>query len=109
MTTAMSTAIRVRIGNEERTIEEADESWINQQINRRRAAGELVCVTVRVELEGINVVLRTPSCPSTGGGGRPPTPRERDIFELWERRGLNDPAFTGGNLVAFLRQLTQLI
>lgn len=101
--------ISIRIAQEERKFEDADESWINQQINRRRAAGELVCVAVRVALDGINVALQTPTCPSTGGGGRPPTPRERDILELWERRGLSDPAFTGGNLVAFLQQLTQLI
>ena len=44
-----------------------------------------------------------------GGGGRPARPREKAIFDLWDQRGLYDSGFTGGNLIAFLKQLNQYI
>lgn len=96
--------IRIRIGEEERDYASADEHWINQQINRWRADGQAVCVRVTVQKAGLDMVLSTPTC-ATGGGGRPPRPQEKQVFELWDQRGLNDASFTGGNLIAFLRQL----
>ena len=101
--------ISIRIAEEERKIEDAEESWINRQINRRRAGGESVCVLVMIHVDSLHLVLKTPGCPQDGGGGRAPNPHENKVIELWDKRGLNAPAFTGGNLVAFLRQLTQLI
>ncbi len=99
--------ITVRIAEEERQLDAADEQWINQQINRRRADGQTVCVRVTVHKDDLDVVLSTPNCAS-GGGGRPPRPREREVLDLWNQRGLNDINFTGGSLVAFLKQLKRL-
>ncbi len=101
--------IRIRIGETEKEFGSADESWINQQINRRRAEGQTVCVRVTVHEGDLNMVLSTPSCVTSGGGGRPPSPREKELFDLWNQRGLNDTDFTGGNLVAFLKQLKNLL
>lgn len=97
--------IRIRIGDEERDYASADEQWINQQINRRRADGQVVCVRVTVRESGLDMILSTPSCKTSGGSGRPPRPEEKRVFDLWDKRGLNDASFTGGNLIAFLRQL----
>lgn len=97
--------IRIRIGDEERELASADEHWINQQINRRRADGQSVCVRITVHEGDLDMVLTTPTCGTSGGGGRPPRPREKEVFELWNQRGLNDVNFTGGNLVAFLKQI----
>jgi hypothetical protein len=96
--------ITIRIAEEERQLDAVDEQWINQQINRRRADGQSVCVIVTVHKDDLDMVLSTPNCAS-GGGGRPPRPREKEVFDLWNQRGLNDTDFTGGNLVAFLKQL----
>lgn len=101
--------IRIRIGGEEREFASADEQWINQQINRRRADSQPVCVRVTVHEGGLDMVLSTPTCGASGGGGRPPRPQEKEVFDLWNRRGLDDADFTGGNLVAFLKQLKQLL
>lgn len=99
----------IKIGQTEVPLEQADEGWINQQINGRRADGALVCVQVTLFEGEVNVVLRTPTCGNGGGGGRLPNEREKRIFQLWDERGLNSPDFTGGNLVGFLRQLRRIL
>ncbi|MBT4482821.1 MAG: hypothetical protein HOC71_03985 [Candidatus Latescibacteria bacterium] len=101
--------IKIRIGDEEREIGSIDEHWINQQINRRRADGLIVCVRVSIHEGSLNMVLSTPTCGTSGGGNRPPNLQEKDIFDLWNKRGLNDANFTGGNLVAFLKQFKHFI
>ena len=101
--------VSIRIGSEERKLEEADESWINQQINRRRADREVVCVRVTVRTGSLDLILSTPTCASGGGGGRAPNPQEREVFDLWAKLGLNNSDFSGGNLVAFLKQLRRLL
>ncbi|MEN6571004.1 MAG: hypothetical protein ABFD24_04095 [Anaerolineaceae bacterium] len=100
--------ILIKIGEEERVLAEASEQWINQQINRRRADGISVCIIVTINERDLNLVLSTPSCNNFGGGGRPPTPKENKVYELWDQRGLSKPDFTGGNLVSFLHQFENL-
>jgi hypothetical protein len=97
--------IRIRIGDSERTLKDAEESWINQQINRRRQAGGQVCVRVFIESSSVNMVLSTPECGNEGVRGRPPNVKEKSIFDLWDKLGLNKPNFHGGNLIAFLKQI----
>src|SRR6266496_239614 len=96
--------VTIHIGDSERSLSEADASWINQQINRRRSDNLPVCVRVMVVTDELNMVLTTPTCGGSHGGGRAPYRREQEVFELWERRGMNQPDFTGGVLIAFLRQ-----
>ncbi len=100
--------VSVKIGGTELGLAQADEGWINQQINRRRADGEVVCVRVRIDVPPLNMALATPTCASDGGG-RPPNPDESRILDLWAKHRMNTADFTGGNLVAFLRQLERLI
>lgn len=99
--------IVLTIGGQEREIESIDEQWINQQINQRRAAGEDVCVRVTIRQNNLNLSLATPTCPG-GGRGRPPLPEEQEVLDLWKARGLNDVNFSGGSVVAFLKQLKRL-
>ena len=101
--------INIRIGETERDIDSATESWINQQINRRRADGVSVCVRVIVKEGDLDMILSTPTCEPSGGGGRPPRPREKSVFNLWNQRGLNEANFAGGNLIAFLKQLKHIL
>ncbi len=53
--------IRVRIGETEKDLQNVDESWINQQINRRRADGISVCVRVIIKDRDLDMALSTPT------------------------------------------------
>jgi hypothetical protein len=100
--------ISVTIGPSTRELNEANESWINQQINGRLHDGAAICVRVSIQEPGLNMVMATPDCGS-GGGGRPPTDRELRVFELWTKQRLDTRDFRGGNLVAFLHQLSSVL
>lgn len=101
--------INVKIGADEKDLASVESSWINQQINRRRAAGEMVCVRVRIQVGSLDMVLSTPTCTTGGGGGRLPNREEQEIFALWAKHKLDRQDFTGGALVAFLHQLQRLL
>ncbi len=98
--------IEVQIGSIKKNLEEVNAGWINEQLARRRRDDEPVCVQVFIDKSPLNMRLATPDCPSRVGG-RAATPRENNIFELWERHRMNDSNFTGGNLMAFLRQVSR--
>lgn len=99
----------VKIGSSEQPLENADESWINNQINGRRRDGETVCVLVRLKEDPVDLILSTPNCGGGGGGSRLPNAQEERIIELWNKHGLNQREFQGGNLVAFLKQLRRIL
>lgn len=101
--------ISVRIGEAERELGNVSESWVNQQINRRREDGISVCVEVIIKEGEFDMRLATPTCVSRGGGSRVPRQSEEKVFTLWRKRGLNDTDFTGGNLNAFLKQLKRIV
>ncbi|MCK5606625.1 hypothetical protein KAR91_32285 [Candidatus Pacearchaeota archaeon] len=99
--------IRVFIGDSEREIHDATPQWINEQINRRRADGVQFCVHVLIDSNPVNLSLTTPGCSgSGGGGGRQPNLQENKVLDLWEKFHLRTNGFTGGNLVAFLKQIS---
>lgn len=100
--------ITIRIEGEERDLSIASEEWINQQISRRRADGQVVCVRVTVRQADLNMVLSTPTCGSKSGG-RPPLSQESKVLDLWNQRKLDSVDFTGSNLVAFLKELSRLL
>ncbi len=100
-----SMTIRVKIGAIERDIGEADSYWINEQINRLQNDGVVVCVQVFIEQESVRLRLATYGCQSVGGGNRALTPQENEIVTLWKKLHLDSDNFTGGNLVAFLKQI----
>lgn len=105
----MAAQVRVIIGTESRPLSDAREDWINEQVRRRSAEGA-VCVRVRVEGSDVDLTLSTPRCPTGGGGGyRTLTDLEREVLDLWERRGLRGPDFNGGHVNAFLKQLRRLV
>jgi hypothetical protein len=100
----------IKIGNDERELRDADPQWIAQEIKGRRKDGQAVCVTVRIDEPGATLSLCTPACRMSvgGGGGRAPNAREAAIFELWNKRGLNDGEVEPGEVIAFVQQVLRL-
>jgi hypothetical protein len=98
----------VKIGNEQRSLSDADQQWVNDQLRRRRADGTNICVQVVLKSGSIDMVLATPDCGTGGGGGRRPTSQESELFQLWAKRGLSDPNFNAGDVIAFLSQIRSL-
>jgi len=98
--------IRIRIGNSERELSDISPEWINQQIRKRRADGISVCVQVIINNNTANIVLSTPTCNSGGGLGRPLNKEEKVLVSIWDKLHLNTQKFSGGNLVAFLKQIS---
>lgn len=101
--------IKIKINEDERLFDEIDEQWIPQQINRRRANGEVVCVRVTIQQGNLCLVLATPTCQGSGGGGGQFNQQERSVIDLWMKLGLSSYEFSGGNLNAFLKQLRKLM
>jgi hypothetical protein len=98
----------IKIGGEQRPLRDASEQWISEQLRRRRAEGASICVQVVLKTNSIDMVLATPDCQGGGGGVRPPTQQEKELFELWAKRGLNDATFSAGNVIAFLKQVRSI-
>lgn len=98
--------IKVKIGSEERNLEDVTPGWIKEQIIRRRRDGETICVRVFIEKDPLHMSLSTTDCPATAGPRRLPKPQERRVFELWDRLGLNEADFAAGQLIAFLKQVS---
>lgn len=101
--------VTLSIGSVDVPLEQVSEGWINQQLGRRRADGSSVCVRVNVQTDDARLILTTPDCSSSIGGARRPNRLEERIFQLWKERGLNRSDFEGGQVVAFLHQLRQMI
>ena len=103
--------VTLTIGSSQRNLgsrSDVDESWINRQVNGRRADGEQVCVRVRIETSGLDLTLASAGCGGGRGSGSLSADEQR-LVDLWVERGLSKADFAGGNVVAFLHQLFRLI
>ena len=97
--------IKVKIGTEEKVLEDVTAGWLKEKINRRRLNGDLVCAQISIVEPPLNMILSTNGCPSSDSRSRAPKPAEQRIFDLWARLKLNMPEFDIGQLIAFLRQV----
>lgn len=98
--------VRVQIGFDEKLLNEIDESWIVHHINARKHGGVNVIIKVFIESGDIYMTLSTPGC--SNSGGRAPKPKEMEIFQLWDKHGLNNQNFSAGNLISFLKQIRSM-
>jgi hypothetical protein len=48
--------VSVAIAGESRNLDDAPESWINQQVARRRKNGVSVCVVVTINTSGVTLI-----------------------------------------------------
>jgi hypothetical protein len=100
---------KIFIGNSEHHFCDVSESWIEHQVHERRRDGQPVCARVVLKAHSVDMVLATPNCAPGSGGGRQPNGKELDILRIWEKERLNDPLWTVGNLIAFVKRARSLI
>lgn len=99
--------VTVEIGDSVRKFDSTKEvktQWIHEQTRSRQKENGKVCVRVIVHRPTGDIPLSTPDCPRRTGGRRP-TAQEQEVFDLWDKLGLNETGFNSGNVVAFLRQV----
>ena len=99
----------IRIGTNEKLLNDVTESWIVQHVQQRKEQNQPVCVQIILKDGCVDMVLSTPACGGGGGGGRPPNQKELSVFNLWNERHLNQNDWAVGNLIAFLKQLQRYI
>lgn len=99
--------VRIKIGDYEKKLDNIDECWINQTINGYRKEKIPLSVHVIFEEGSLNMVLSAP--PPKSSFIRKPRGAEIQICNLWNEVGLNNPEFTGGNLIAFIKQLKKIL
>jgi hypothetical protein len=97
--------ITIFIGHSSRTVKDFTPTWLREQIEQRRKDGLIASVRVEIRTDCANLVLATPGATIQGAGGRPPNLAEKEILDLWDKRGLNDSGFGIGQLIAFLNQI----
>ncbi|MFP4381881.1 MAG: hypothetical protein ACLFUS_15385 [Candidatus Sumerlaeia bacterium] len=100
--------IRVNIAGAERELGKADKNWIIHQIEARQKEGQLVCVRVIVEEDGVNMILSTPTCAETSNSRLRPNQKEKTIIEIWEKSGLSSHSFKALNVIRFFEQIEKL-
>jgi hypothetical protein len=86
--------------------DDIDERQIIDHITNRKEAGQKVCLRVLIQSSDLDFSLT--NCPSGSSRTRKPTPKEREIIDLWNKFGLNDDDFGPGEVVAFTKQTRKL-
>jgi hypothetical protein len=95
----------ITIGGVTKELKDADSAWIAAQLNGRKHGGS-VCVRVRIKTANADIALSSGACTgSGGGGGRQPNGKESELFDLWNRKHLNQAEFSIGELVSFVNTI----
>jgi hypothetical protein len=102
--------VTVQIGDTVLDLSAVTQSWLEDQIGRRKRDHQPICVVLRIQEPGLDIKLATQACGSSGGGGgRPPNPREQDIITLWNDRNISAGDFSAGHFYSFIQHLRRLV
>jgi len=96
--------VEIRIGETSRSFNDYRESWIHNQIKRRRKDGINPCVKVRINEGSVNLSLITSNCPGSRASSSNFDKQMREIIALWNKH-IKGEDYTSGQIIAFLKQL----
>lgn len=103
-------SIRIRIGQDERELNQADEHWITSRIRQEEADQGSVCIRIFIKAGDVDIILSSGGCPKSACGvGRRATAKEQEFFDLWNKLELNANDVTGGKVNAFLKQARRIV
>lgn len=96
----------VQIGSERRSLSDATQQWIAEQVHRRSQAGQGTCVQVSIQESNVNVAFQVGDCGGSSiGSPRVLSAEEQKVVDLWNQRGLDSGRLDLGRLIAFLQQI----
>ena len=96
----------ITVGNSNpRDIPPIDAGWLRDRIRELRSRKMPVCVTIRIKSPPVDILLKTPGCPSVPERTRRTRPEEDRLFDLWERGGMNREDFEIDQLISFVREI----
>lgn len=85
-----------------------DEGWIASTIQSLRREGIGVCVRVDIRTSELNASVNAGRCPPSRPNPRPPSLRERTLFDAWAQCRLSDdPDFPPGRLIQCLKRVVE--
>ncbi len=100
--------VTIRIGEAQRDFTNLEESWVNKEVNGRKNDGQKVCEQVIINEGSLSLHLISKDyTQGRGGSGSLSNDQER-IWNLWKQNNLHGD-FSGGNLIAFLKQLKKYL
>jgi hypothetical protein len=83
-----------------------DEGWIASTIQSLRREGIEVCVRVDIRGTDVNASVHAGRCPAGPSSSRPPSPREKSLFDEWSQCRLrDDPDFAPGRLIQCVKRI----
>lgn len=96
----------VQIGSERRSLSDATQQWISEQVYRRSQAGQGTCVQVSIQESNVNLAFQVGDCGGSSiGSPRVLSAEEQKVVDLWNQRGLDSGRLDLGRLIAFLQQI----
>lgn len=101
--------ISLKIGNEERRNENIEERWIAHQLNKREK--QPVCVKLVIREGDVKARFTSGACSKSIGGENGPKPnrKERQLFKLWDQKGLNGTNINAGMIISLLNEFDKYI
>ena len=97
--------IKIRIDASDRKLEDVTETFIVEQVKRRRKDGISVSIQIIFKDEDVIVALVTPMYPARGRPIRKPTGRQKKVLDFWRKCNLDKENFQYDDLIYFLRKI----
>ena len=94
--------ISIKIGSEERQLEEMTLQWLHESIDSRRKMGADASVLITIDSDDVDLVLRAPARPGRGSA-REFSKAEDFIIDRWNHLELSNQGYSVESLYNFLR------
>jgi hypothetical protein len=101
--------VTVQIGDNTLDLNDVTQSWLEDQISRRKRDHQAVCVVVTIKAAGADMKLASDPCGNRGPGGRPARDKEPEILKLWNDGHFSTGDFSAGHFYSFLQHLRRII
>jgi hypothetical protein len=101
--------VMLRVDSRDVKLDNVNESWIVDQVERRRRDG--ICVNIRIIFreEEVIIAIVTPEYWPSGRPIEKPTERQKRVIDFWRQCNLDREDFRCDDLIHFLRRISALL